>query len=83
MAPEEKAKELYNMMDVIHYRRIKSKKESKGLPISMYSSQIKQCAINCVNDKISFIKELQISDLMKFDLVEEQVLIKEEILKLS
>lgn len=67
MTPKEKAKELYVKMDVIHYRKIYSKPKSKGLPISMYQSQIKQCALICVDeilkiyqlDSYSFWKEVK------------------------
>ena len=42
----------------------------------------KQCALICVDDKIEFIKQLPISDMMKQDLVAEQLLIQQEIEKL-
>ena len=54
MTPKEKAKDLLKKMDVIHYMKL-SGKNSKGLPISMYNSQIKQCALISVNE---IIKEL-------------------------
>jgi len=67
MTPKEKAKELYDKMDVVHYMKLHSKPKHKGLPISMYQNQIKQCALTCVDeilkiyqlDSYSFWKEVK------------------------
>jgi hypothetical protein len=49
--PKEKALELLKKMDVIHYMKLGGKNsESKGLPVSMHNSQIKQCALIAVNE---------------------------------
>ena len=39
-------------------------------------------ALICVEDRIELIKELQISDLMKYDLVEYEIMTQREIDKL-
>jgi hypothetical protein len=53
MTPKEKAEELLKKMDVIHYIKLGGKNsESKGLPVSMHNSQIKQCALIAVNEII-------------------------------
>ena len=74
---------------------MKAREEAKELIQLFYNNQCshsitelayksaKQCALICVDDKINFIKELQISDLMKYDLVEYQEEIKQEINKLQ
>lgn len=43
MTPKEKAKELLEKMNVIHYLK------GNGLPVSMHKSQIKQCALKAVD----------------------------------
>ena len=51
--PKEKAAELYDKMNVIHYMQLHGQnKDSKGLPISMYDDQIKQCALIAVDEII-------------------------------
>lgn len=56
MTPKEKAKDLINKMNVIHYLKLRGKnKDSKGLPISMYDDQIKQCALIAVDEVINNI----------------------------
>lgn len=53
MRPKEKAEELVSKMNVIHYMKLHGKnKNSKGLPISMYDDQIKQCALIAVDELI-------------------------------
>jgi hypothetical protein len=53
MTPEEKAIELVGKMQVIHYVKLGGKNgKSKGLPVSMYKSQTKQCALICVEEII-------------------------------
>jgi hypothetical protein len=53
MTPKEKAKELFDKMNVIHYVKLYDKnKDSKGLPVSMYNFQIKQCALIAVDELI-------------------------------
>jgi hypothetical protein len=46
MTPQEKAKELLEKMNVIHYLK------GNGLPVSMHKSQIKQCALIAVDELI-------------------------------
>ena len=50
MSPKEKAIQLLGKFDVKHQMKFGTKKGT--LPISMYESQIKQCAINCVEELI-------------------------------
>ena len=51
MTPKEKADDLLAKMNVIHYRKLRGKnKYSQGLPVSMYDSQIKQCALIAVDE---------------------------------
>lgn len=52
MRPKEKAKDIYEKMDVFHYVKLHSKPKHKGLPVSMHKSQIKQCALICVDEII-------------------------------
>lgn len=56
MTAKEKAKELINKMDVIHYIKLINK-NSKGLPVSMYDDQIKQCALICVDEIIKVVDD--------------------------
>jgi hypothetical protein len=46
MTPKEKAKELVDKMNVIHYLK------GNGLPVSMHNNQIKQCALIAVDELI-------------------------------
>jgi hypothetical protein len=56
MTPKSKAESLLAKMNVIHYRKLGSvNKDSKGLPVSMYDSQIKQCALIAVDEIIEEI----------------------------
>lgn len=51
MTPQDKAKDLISKMNVIHYMKLRGKnKNSRGLPISMYDDQIKQCALIAVDE---------------------------------
>lgn len=51
MTAQDKAKELLSKMNVIHYMKLRGKnKDSKGLPISMYDDQIKECALIAVDE---------------------------------
>jgi hypothetical protein len=57
MTPKEKAKELIEKMNVIHYVKLGGKNtNSKGLPVSMYDDQIKQCALIAVDEILSAIR---------------------------
>ena len=50
MNPQEKAQELLDNMNVVHYLKLTGKnKDSKGLPVHMHKSQIKQCALKAVD----------------------------------
>lgn len=51
MTPKEKAEDLIRKMSVIHYVKF-GKKDRKGMPVSMRFSQVKQCALNCVDEII-------------------------------
>jgi predicted DNA-binding transcriptional regulator len=53
MTPKEKAEELLDKMNVIHYRTLVGKKKDMRVPISMYDSQIKQCALIAVDEIIN------------------------------
>jgi len=44
MTPKEKAKELLEKMNVIHYLK------GNGLPVSMHKSQVKKCALIAVDE---------------------------------
>ena len=58
MEAKEKALELFNKMNVIHYVNLGGKnKNSKGLPVSMHYSQIKKCAIICVENEYNALRE--------------------------
>ena len=49
--PKEKARDLYDIMDVVYFMNLKSMdKSSKELPISMYDYQIKECALAAVEE---------------------------------
>jgi len=53
MTPKEKAKELIEKMNVIHYVKLGGKNtNSKGLPVSMHDEQIKQCALIAVDEML-------------------------------
>lgn len=74
LTPEEKAKELYDKMNVIHYMKLHGKnKDSKGLPISMYDDQIKQCALIAVDEIIDTlnydIRDLDVRGSVLLDLI--------------
>ena len=57
MTPQEKAKELLQKMDVIHYVKLGGiNKNSKGLPVSMHDDQIKQCALITVDEILDSFK---------------------------
>jgi hypothetical protein len=52
--PQQKAKELLDKMNVIHYVKLGGEnQESKGLPVFMHDDQVKQCAINAVDEMIN------------------------------
>lgn len=53
MTPKEKAKYLIDKMQVTHYVKLGGKNsKSKGLPVSMYKDQVKQCALLCAEEVI-------------------------------
>ena len=57
MSAKKYAKYLIEKMSVIHYMKLGGKnKESKGLPISMHDSQIKECSLIAARE---IIKELK------------------------
>ena len=56
MTSKEKAEQLLKKFDVKHQMKFSEKRGT--FPISMYNSQIKQCAIACVGEIISNNSEL-------------------------
>ena len=73
LTPKEKAKELYEKMKLL------TKYNSQP---SVVHGMCKKLALVCVEDRIKLIKELQVSDLMKYDLVEYEIMTQREIEKL-
>ena len=76
--PKEEAKELVDRFKGIENLREVTKRGKMYLNII----EAKECALICVKDKVKFIMELQVSDLMKYDLVEYEMRIQIEIEKL-
>jgi len=80
MTPKEKADELIKKMNVIHYLKLGGKnKDSKGLPVSMHKSQIKQCALKAIEAIVTEIgqsadKEFLLNRLAYYDEVKAEVL---------
>ena len=54
MTPKEKATELIKKFDVMHYVKL----NCGQLPVSMYDSQIKACALICVDEILAIKKEI-------------------------
>jgi hypothetical protein len=52
--PQQKAKELLDKMNVIHNMKLAS---GKLLPVFMHDDQVKQCAINAVDEMINEYKQ--------------------------
>jgi hypothetical protein len=52
MTEKEKAKELYEKMDYIHYVKLMNHPKSKGLPVSMYKDQVINACIFVVEEII-------------------------------
>jgi len=76
--PQQKAKELLDKMNVIHYVKLGGEnQESKGLPVFMHDDQVKQCAINAVDEVLHYSKAHGFVGLTEF--YEE---VKQEIEKL-
>ena len=60
MTPKEKAQDLLAKMNVIHYLKLGGiNEDSKGLPVSMYDSQIKQCALIAVDEILTTLYDLK------------------------
>jgi hypothetical protein len=57
MTPQEKAEQLLAKMNVIHYRTLVGKNKDMRVPISMYDSQIKQCALMAVDEILDLFLE--------------------------
>ncbi len=80
MPPKEKAKNLLDKMNVIHYVKLGGKnQESKGLPVFMHDDQVKQCALFAVDEILNTIQEI-------FETFEERQYwkeVKEELLKIN
>lgn len=72
MKQKEKAKEL---IDKFYQNGIADENYSMEFPDAV------QCALICVDEQIELIKSLDISDMMKQDLVEYQLAVKQEIEK--
>jgi len=59
MTPKEKAQELLDKMNVTHYLKLGGKnKNSKGLPVSMHRTQVKQCALKAVDEIMNELSEM-------------------------
>ena len=57
MTAQAQAKELMDKMNVVHYMKlIGENSNSEGLPISMYDSQIKQCALIAVDEILKVLR---------------------------
>jgi hypothetical protein len=80
MTPKEKADELIKKMNVIHYLKLGGKnKDSKGLPVSMHKSQVKQCSLKAIEEIVTEIgqsadKEFLVNRLAYYDEVKAEVL---------
>lgn len=76
--PKEYAKELVENMSVIHYVNL-ANVESKGLPVSMYKSQVIQCSLNAIDaiiennrillDGIRYHEELNYWEQVKTEII--------------
>ena len=80
MTAKEKAKELIKRMDVKHYIELRMEPKYEWTPVSMYDSQIEQCALVCVNEIIDclwMVDTSVVSETLKY--YEE---VKQEINKL-
>ncbi|HEY9885925.1 MAG TPA: hypothetical protein V6C96_01565 [Vampirovibrionales bacterium] len=58
MTAKEKAIELVEKMQVIHYTKLRSRPEHKGIPVSMHHDQVKQCALICVDEILNNYSEI-------------------------
>jgi hypothetical protein len=68
LTPQEKAKELVEKMNVIHYTKLYGKnKDCKGLPVSMHYDQRKQCALIAVDEMIYYLKIVLGVDKTNYD----------------
>jgi len=63
MKPKEKAKDLMEKMQVIHYTKLRSRPEHKGIPVSMHHDQVKQCALICIKEKIDELQNISDSGI--------------------
>jgi len=72
MTPKEKAEELLDKMNVIHYLKLGGKnKDCKGLPVSMYDSQIKKCALIAVDEILHSLSYKMSSNIEELDYYNE------------
>jgi len=71
MTQKEKAKEL--VMKFQHIVTSWDCYNDEPLELEYMMVDMKKCALICLDDKIKFIIELQISDLMKYDLIEHRI----------
>ena len=77
LTPKEKAKELVEKMNVIHYTKLYGKnKDCKGLPVSMHYDQRKQCALIAVDEIIDALDFNQWQNAKQIDYFKE---VKKEI----
>ena len=76
--PKEKAEELVAKMNVIHYRTLVGKNKDMRVPVSMYDSQIKQCALVAVDEILTTLYDLKfgnalVEELNYWEDVKEQI----------
>jgi hypothetical protein len=65
MTPKEKAQELLDKMNVTHYLKLGGKnKNSKGLPVSMHRTQVKQCALKAVDEILTTLYDLKFGNAL-------------------
>lgn len=72
--PQQKAHELLDKMNVIHYTKLAS---GNPLPVSMHNDQVKQCAINAVDEMINEYK--QNSTFAQLEWVDYRIAFLEEV----
>jgi hypothetical protein len=72
--PQQKAQELLDKMNVIHYTKLAS---GNPLPVSMHDDQVKQCAINAVDEMINEYK--QNSTFAQLEWVDYRIAFLEEV----
>jgi hypothetical protein len=72
--PQQKAQELLDKMNVIHYTKLSS---GNPLPVSMHDDQVKQCALVCCDEMINEYK--QNSTFAQLEWVDYRIAFLEEV----